>query len=156
MRGFPFQSHPVRFTWECVHHLKNFAHISEDNSDMNETQEHDYSEEYIVQAHKHSIFHALEIEASSVCCCYYCGFQFDPHDPALEFEFWDTEDLQGREPTITCPMCGIDCVLGDASGYPVTEPAFIQAMTTHAFNGYSRIDKGLRPGEGSMIRIEVE
>ena len=123
---------------------------------MNEQHDTGYSIEYLKAAHKHTIFHAPEIAASSVCCCYYCGFQFDPHDTSLEFEFWDTEDLRGREPTITCPMCGIDCVIGDASGYPVTDPAFIQAMTEYAFNGYSRIDKGLRPGEGGMIRIEVE
>ena len=123
---------------------------------MKEQDHNGYSLEYLRAAHKHTIFHASEIDASSECCCYYCGFQFDPHDPKLEFEFWDTEDPKGREPTITCPMCGIDCVIGDASGYPVSNPVFIQAMMTFAFNGYSRLDEGLPPEKITMIRVDVE
>jgi len=41
------------------------------------------------------------------------------------------EDSDGR--TAICPRCGIDSVLGDASGFPVTDAAFLSAMNERWF-----------------------
>jgi len=40
------------------------------------------------------------------------------------------EELDG---TALCPHCGIDSVIGSASGYPVSEPQFLKAMHDHWF-----------------------
>ena len=53
-------------------------------------------------------------------------------------------------------MCGIDCVIGDASGYPVKDPEFVRVFTRRWFNGYSRIEDGLPPEKITWKKIEVE
>lgn len=44
-------------------------------------------------------------------------------DPAPEM----TAELGRCGQTASCPYCGIDAVIGDASGYPLT-PEFLDAM----------------------------
>lgn len=99
-----------------------------------------YSPEYIEQAHKATIHHERDILNSSVCTCFYCGYQFDPHNEKEEIEWWDEESPKGK--TIVCPMCLIDCVVGNASGFPVTDHDFIMACTEAWFGGISRISDG--------------
>ena len=126
------------------------------NSSMSTHEHQPYTDEYLKAAHKHTIYHRSEIESSSVCCCYYCGHQFDPRDPELELAYTDINNRKGLDETLLCPLCGIDCVLGDASGYPVAEPEFIQAMTTYWFDGYSRIDEGIPPQKVEWINVKVD
>ena len=123
---------------------------------MSTNEDRSYSDEYLKAAHKHVIYNRSEIESSTVCCCYYCGYQFDPRDPELVLIFTDVNNRKGLDETVLCPMCGIDCVLGDGSGYPVAEPGFIQAMTTYWFNGYSRIDADIPPQKIEWKRIDVD
>jgi hypothetical protein len=52
-------------------------------------------------------------------------------------------------------MCGIDCIVGDASGFPVTDEAFIKACTEAWFGGYSRISGGMPIEKVELIPIEV-
>lgn len=74
-------------------------------------------------AHKHCTKHRAEIEASAICGCFYCLRTFPP-TPITEW----TDDSQ----TALCPKCGIDSVIGSASGYPIT-PEFLQSMHDHWF-----------------------
>lgn len=104
-----------------------------------------YSEEYLKAAHSHTIFHRSEILRSATCTCFYCGYRFNPRACAQSLEWTDTRNRHGNEPTLLCPRCGIDCVIGDTSGYPVSDPAFIAEFTRYWFNGYSRIDCGQSP-----------
>ena len=73
-------------------------------------------------AHKHSIYHRKEILSSELCGCFYCGKTFPP----AEIEDW-TDEQEGLGTTAMCPRCGIDSVVGSASGFPLT-PEFLQQM----------------------------
>ena len=43
------------------------------------------------------------------------------------------------EPTVFCPLCGIDSVLGDAYGLPVEDPTFLKDMHARWFEtAYTR------------------
>ena len=77
----------------------------------------------IERAHRHSIRHRAEIATSGWCGCFYCLEIFD----AREIGVWTD---QGD--TALCPYCGIDSVIGDASGFPVTSE-FLNAMEVRWF-----------------------
>jgi hypothetical protein len=111
-----------------------------------------FSAETIEAAHKATIFHEKDIMASSVCTCFYCGYQFDPHKEK-DLEWWDETNPKGR--TLACPMCGIDCIVGDASGFPVTDQDFIMACTEEWFGGYSRFSDGKPVEKAKPIPIEI-
>jgi len=78
-------------------------------------------------AHKHSIYHRDEVLRSDMCGCFYCGENFTP----AEIEDW-VDERDGVGTTAICPRCGIDSVLGSASGFPLT-PEFLQQMHDHWF-----------------------
>ncbi len=86
--------------------------------------------------HEHCVCHRKEIEASQVCGCFYCQQTFAPS----EIDEW-IEEISGEyslrpDPwTAMCPKCGIDSVIGDASGYPVADPQFLKKMNAFWFNG---------------------
>ena len=63
-------------------------------------------------AHLMSSDHRGEIERSQFCGCFYCKRTFGP-DQIVE---WVDDDS-----TALCPHCGIDSVIGDASGIKLTE-----------------------------------
>lgn len=70
--------------------------------------------------HRHSIRNQREILASSRCGCFYCLKTYSPK----EIQSWVTEfDID----TALCPHCGIDAVLGDASGLTITRE-FLHSM----------------------------
>lgn len=77
-------------------------------------------------AHRHCANHQREVEVSAVCACFYCCEVFSPS----EIGDW-LEELSG---TALCPRCGIDSVIGSASGYPVADKAFLHAMRTLWFS----------------------
>jgi hypothetical protein len=78
-----------------------------------------HSKDTLDAAHKHSGGHRQEVERSDVCGCFYCGKTYPP----AEIRNWTDEGN-----TALCPCCGIDSVIGSASGYPVTDGAFLRAM----------------------------
>jgi hypothetical protein len=84
--------------------------------------------EGIQAAHAHSSNHRAEIVASTRCGCFYCLATFPPG----QIEEWVDEDRAGEGQTALCPVCGIDSVLGDRSGFPIEEP-FLAAMHAHWF-----------------------
>ena len=83
-----------------------------------------YPRDMIEAAHSHSSRHREEIEGSTICGCFHCC------QTCLPSEFEWLEELDG---TALCPRCGIDSVIGSASGFPVADPAFLKAMHDHWF-----------------------
>ncbi|MCW2349070.1 MULTISPECIES: cytoplasmic protein [unclassified Sphingobium] len=72
-----------------------------------------------VEAHVHCANHRTELDRSSVAGCFYCCTSF----AAAGIEDW--VDDGG---TALCPNCGIDSVIGDASGFRVSDEAFLKRM----------------------------
>jgi len=83
-----------------------------------------YTKEYLEKAHNHCIYHRAELENSSYCGCFHCLQVFNPKDIIC----WIDEDK-----TALCPLCGIDSVIGDDSGYPVRDKRFLKAMYRRYF-----------------------
>lgn len=69
---------------------------------------------------KHATRNRQELEQSSKCGCFSCLRIYEPS--ALEGNEW-TDDEQ----TAICPFCGVDSVIGSASGYSI-DVAFLQAL----------------------------
>lgn len=79
-------------------------------------------------AHAHSSQHRAEIMDSTLCGCFYCGARFPPS----EIVEWADEDEGGEGQTALCPKCGIDSVIGDRSGFDISEE-FLATMKAHWF-----------------------
>jgi hypothetical protein len=87
-----------------------------------------YSKDYLIAAHKHSSLHTDEILQSELCGCFYCTAIFTPG----EIKDWvDEENPLGT--TALCAKCGIDSVLGSASGLPVNYKEFLLQMKKYWF-----------------------
>lgn len=71
-------------------------------------------------ANDHSGRNQPEVLASTQCGCFCCGAIFAPDAITL---WLDTTDPM----TAFCPGCGINAVIGDASGLPITIE-FLRAM----------------------------
>ena len=52
--------------------------------------------------------------------------------PPAEILDWVDEDETGMGQTALCPKCGTDSVIGDRSGFPITEE-FLGKMNAHWF-----------------------
>lgn len=81
----------------------------------------------LTDAHKHCIRHRDEILASDLCGCFYCIKTFTP-DEITNF----LDEREGPNLTAQCPHCGIDSVIGSASGIEITDD-FLRAMHTRWF-----------------------
>lgn len=77
-----------------------------------------YTEQQLIDAHRHTMRNRAEIEASNMCACFDCGKTF-PSCVVTAF----IDDGQ----TAMCPHCGMDTVIGDASGISLDEN-FLKAM----------------------------
>lgn len=77
----------------------------------------------VISAHRLSIRHRTQLEASDRCGCFYCLAVFSPSEVVK----WIDGDN-----TALCPTCGIDSVIGSASGLPIT-PEFLSKMHAHWF-----------------------
>lgn len=77
-----------------------------------------------IAAHKHCTRHRREIEGSEICGCFFCLAIFSPQSITM----W----LNEGDGTAMCPECGIDSVIGSASGYPITHE-FLTRMNRHWF-----------------------
>jgi hypothetical protein len=78
-----------------------------------------YPDHFLKEAHEHSSYHWGELHHSAVCGCFFC---------CETFSFNEIEDWVDRGVTALCPECGIDAVIGDASGYAVDDADFLGAM----------------------------
>ena len=77
-------------------------------------------------AHKHSFKNYDEILGSKECGCFYCKAVFLS---SLISEWVDEKD--GGQ-TALCPKCAIDSVIGDKSGYQLTQQ-FLSDMNKYWF-----------------------
>ncbi len=80
----------------------------------------------IIKAHAHSIHHRTEIEASEVCGCFHC---LEIYRPGAIAEWVDESN-----DTALCPRCGIDAVIGSASGASI-DAEFLGQMHRYWFSG---------------------
>lgn len=88
---------------------------------FNKKQKPDY-----IKAHIHSFGNQKEIRQSQKCGCFHCLKTFD----SAEIVEW-IEDLSSF--TALCPYCCIDSVIGDKSGFPITEE-FLKTMRDYWFD----------------------
>ncbi len=96
---------------------------------------------YLEQAHHHGFRNKGELAHSLVCVCIYCKDTFAFSD----IDWWvnDRPGPGSGEPagspfveteTAVCPNCHVDLVIGDASGLPVTDKAFVDAIHERWFS----------------------
>jgi hypothetical protein len=90
-----------------------------------------YTQTYLDKAHRKSFGNLQQIRESKMCGCFFCTKIF----PVSEFPDGWLPETNKNEATVQCPYCCIDAILGDASGFPVTDPAFIQALEQTWFGG---------------------
>jgi len=69
-------------------------------------------ESNFVRAHHFSSFHRKELEQDSTCGCFNC---FEIFNPSKITEWCDNGE------TALCPYCGIDSVIGESSGFAISE-----------------------------------
>ena len=81
-------------------------------------------DDLIKLAHKHSANHRDELSNSRACGCFYC---------CTIFKATDIDDWCDDGKTAICPNCGIDSVIGDASGFPVASEDFLKLMAQYWF-----------------------
>jgi acetone carboxylase gamma subunit len=79
-----------------------------------------------VSAHEHCSNNERELERSEKCGCFYCLEIY----PSSEINQWIGKRKGFR--TAICPKCGIDSVIGSASGYPLKEH-FLQELNDYWF-----------------------
>lgn len=77
-----------------------------------------------IDAHRFSDNHKEQLLKDNKCGCFYCLSIFDP----VEIKEW-VEDTSG---TAICPFCGVDSVIGESTGYPITKE-FLKKMKDYWF-----------------------
>ena len=84
---------------------------------------HNWQHDDLYMAYEVSSRHRQILQDSTLCGCFYCleTFQY------TQIQAWT--DLAN---TAICPYCGIDAVIGSASGYPINAE-FLKAMHVHWF-----------------------
>ena len=88
-----------------------------------------WSKRDFVKAHTFSNNHMVQLKKDHVCGCFYCRRIFPPS----EITEWIIEDNNcDREGTAICPYCEIDAVIGESSGFPITEE-FLEEMSKYWF-----------------------
>lgn len=76
-------------------------------------------------AHKYCTDNRSSLETEQKCGCFYCEKTFSSFD----IKDWIPE---GKSGTALCPHCGIDAVIGESSGYDITDE-FLRKMHLHWF-----------------------
>lgn len=71
------------------------------------------------KAHKFSINHRATIIKDKKCGCFYCIKTFPPK----EITEWLEDKTDG---TAICPYCGIDSIICESSGFPITEEFLLE------------------------------
>ena len=101
------------------------------------------------RAHDHSSDHRLEVSSSTRCACFYCLAIFSP----TEIVEWIDEDAAGVGRTAACPKCSVDSVLGDRSGFQLTEE-FLQNMHAYWFGAEAPVDVSAGPRHRHWAAVE--
>ena len=77
-----------------------------------------------IDAHRFCTNHKEQLFKDEKCGCFYCLTIFNPS----QIEEW-IDDTLG---TAICPHCGIDAIIGESSGYPLTKE-FLEKMYSYWF-----------------------
>lgn len=77
----------------------------------------------ILAASKYSLSNKRALKKDSRCGCYFCLNIFSPKEITDWIPFEDTA---------LCPYCGIDSVIGESSGAPLTK-GFLKEMKAYLF-----------------------
>ncbi len=80
-------------------------------------------------AHRYCSNHKKTLKHDKVCGCFYCLKIFSPN----EIKMWIQGEPGDPLGTAICPYCGIDSVIGESSGYPITQE-FLRRMKKYWFN----------------------
>ena len=99
--------------------MERVKHIIGKMQDMNTTTEND-----VIEAHRYSSDNKPALLKDSRCGCFYCLKIFDPKEIK---EYLDDDNELDQYGTAECPYCGIDSVIPESSGYPITEE-FLKRM----------------------------
>ena len=84
--------------------------------------EYSPNEEDVIAAHKHSAHHRKELQKDQISGCFCCCKTFS----SKKIDYWYDGHIA------CCPYCCIDSVIGESSGYEITEE-FLRAMEDHWF-----------------------
>ena len=82
------------------------------------------SDSNLLAAHKFCTGNKEQLMSDRVCGCFYCLSIYDPK----EIHAWIDNGTTGL-----CPHCGVDAILSESSGYPITKE-FLQKMQRHWFD----------------------
>lgn len=74
-------------------------------------------------------------DENTKCGCFYCLKIFEPKE--IEEYIEDDNELD-RYGTAICPYCGIDSVISESSGYPITEDFFEKNVSLLVLNYVAR------------------
>lgn len=85
----------------------------------------------LMYAHEKSINNRKALERDSKCGCFDCLNVYNP----AKIEEWCCESENGDEVTAICPHCGIDSVISESAGYPLTKE-FLKSMHDFWFDVY--------------------
>lgn len=98
---------------------------------------HDY-----INAHKYCSNHGGMLKNDRICGCFYCLQIFSPSvikrwirhkKPAEKDKDGNINQwIYDEEETAFCPYCGVDSVIGESSGYPITRE-FLEEMNHYWF-----------------------
>jgi len=77
----------------------------------------------VIAAHGYCSNNRKMLEKDDICGCFYC---LEVYSPEKITEFADG----GK--TALCPYCGVDAVIGESAGYPITKE-FLKEMKDHWF-----------------------
>lgn len=76
----------------------------------------------LLAAQRHATNNRAEIDAGTLCGCFYCMKTFPPTDiiawSGFDLAQFDNPQAEGDE-TALCPHCGSESVIGNRSGYPI-------------------------------------
>lgn len=81
-------------------------------------------EDRVIGAHIFSINNRPSLANDEKCGCFQCLRIFSPSEI--------TEWIEDEDGTAICPYCGVDAIIGESSGYPITKE-FLSEMQKHWF-----------------------
>lgn len=112
----------------CKWHHDSIEYSNKSNNEVAASSS-DFTEQDVIDAHRFSGSNQEELSKGEKCGCFYCGKIFN----SKEISYYLTDDNDcDRGGTAFCPYCEIDSVIGESSGYPITEE-FLDAMKKEWF-----------------------
>lgn len=86
--------------------------------------------EDFIEAHKFSNNNMPALKKDTLCGCFYCIKIFNP----IEISEWIISKSNNCDKlgTAKCPYCGMDSIISESSGYPITD-SFLTKMKDHWF-----------------------